>query len=123
MIIELHQTAPFRLARIACRKNSFTLDMAAHELRRFDLETDTWKVMKPPGLRSLGSFNFEQVYFDEMRAFTDALKGLAPYPKTWSEDRHLSDVLVAAEESWKRRGWVNVCDVEKTYDGRSWVRD
>ena len=79
--------------------------------------------MKPPGLRSLGSFNFEQVYFDEMRAFIDALLGSAPYPKTWSEDRHLSDVLVAAEESWKRRGWVNVSDVEKTYDGRSWVQD
>jgi hypothetical protein len=95
--------------------------MAAHELRRYDLETETWKVIKPPGLRSLGSFNFEQVYFDEMSAFVNALRGLAPYPKTWSEDRHLSDVLVAAEESWKRRAWVNVGDVEKTYDGRSWV--
>jgi predicted dehydrogenase len=123
MIIELHQTAPFRIARIACRKTSFTLDMAAHELRRFDLETDTWKIMKPPGLRSLGSFNFEQVYFDEMRAFTDALRGTAPYPKTWSDDRHLSDVLVAAEESWKRRAWVDIKDVETTYDGRSWVKE
>jgi hypothetical protein len=53
--------------------------------------------MKPPGLRSLGSFNFEQVYFDEMRAFI--------------------------EESGKRREWVNVSDVETTYDGRSWVQD
>lgn len=123
MIVELHQTAPFRIARVACRKNSFTLDMAAHELRRFDLQTETWKLMKPPGLRSLGSFNFEHVYLDEMRAFLDALQGVAPYPKTWSEDRHLSDVLVAAEESWKRRGWVDVSEVEKTYDGRSWVRD
>ena len=51
---------------------------------------------------SLGSFNFEQVYFDEMRAFLDALRGVGPYPKTWSDDRHLSDVLVAAEESWEK---------------------
>ncbi len=123
MIIELHQTAPFRVARIACRENSFTLDMAAHELRRYDLKADTWKILKPPGLRSLGSFNFEQVYFDEMRAFVDALQGRAEYPKTWAEDRHLSDVLVAAEMSWKERSWIDVSSVEKTYDGRSWVRD
>jgi predicted dehydrogenase len=121
MIIELHQPAPFRVARIACRKSSFTLDMAAHELRRYELETDSWKIMKPPGLRSLGSFNFEQVYFDEMRSLFDALQGRAPFPKTWAEDRHLSDVLVAAEESWKRRAWVNVSEVEKTYDGQSWI--
>jgi len=123
VIIELHQVAPFRIARIACRKKSFTLDMAAHELRRFDLEKDTWKIIKPPGLRSLGSFNFEQVYFDEMRAFRDALKGTAPYPKSWSDDRHLSDVLVAAEESWKRRAWVDVSEMEKTYDGRCWINE
>jgi predicted dehydrogenase len=122
MIIELHQTAPFRVARIACRENSFTLDMAAHELRRYDLKTDTWKILKPPGIRSLGSFNFEQVYSNEMSAFVEALKGRAPYPKTWAEDRHLSDVLVAAELSWNERKWIDVSDVEKTYDGRSWVR-
>jgi predicted dehydrogenase len=121
MNIELHQVAPFRLARVACRKNSFTLDMVNHELRRYDLETDSWKIIKPPGLRSLGSFDFEQIYFNEMRAFADALAGRAPFPKTWADDRHLSDVLVAAEQSWKERGWVTVKEVEKTYDGRSWV--
>ena len=119
--IELHQVAPFRMARIACRKNSFTLDMVTHELRRYDLETDNWKIIKPPGLRSLGSFNFEQIYFDEMQAFVNALEGRAKYPKTWADDRHLSDVLVAAEQSWKRRAWVTVKEVENTYDGRSWV--
>jgi len=95
--------------------------MAAHELRRYDLKADTWKMLKPPGIRSLGSFNFEQVYSDEMRAFVDALRGRKAYPKTWAEDRHLSDVLVAAELSWKERRWINVSDVEKTYDGRSWI--
>lgn len=119
--IELHQVAPFRLARIACKKTSFTLDMAAHELRRYDLESDTWKIMKPPGLRSLGSFNFEQIYLDEMKAFLDALEGRKAYPKSWADDRHLSDVLVAAEASWKRRAWIRVADVAEAYDGRSWV--
>ena len=121
MIIELHQPSPFRIARVACRKHSFTLDMAAHELRRFDLESDTWKILKPPGIRSLGSFNFEQVYFDEMRALIDALQGNAAYPKSWDDDRHLSDVLAAAEESWKRRAWVNISEIAASYDGRSWI--
>ena len=114
---EIHQVAPFRIGRVAARKTSFTLDMTAHELRRYDLATDTWKVLKPPGLRSLGSFDFEQTYLAEMRAFVDAVAGRKPFPKTWPEERHLSDVLYAAEESDRRRAWVEVADVADAYDG------
>jgi predicted dehydrogenase len=121
LIVELHQVAPFRIGRVACRQQSFLLDMATHELRRYDLETDSWRFLKPPGIRSLGSFDFEQIYFAEIKSFIDALEGRSIYPKSWAEDRHLSNVLYAAEESWRRRSWVTVTDVENAYDGRSWT--
>ncbi len=114
---EIHQVAPFRIGRIACRDRSFTLDMSAHELRRYELATDTWKILKSPGLRSLGSFDFEQTYLAEMRAFVQAVAGEKEFPKTWSDERHLSDVLYAAEESHRRRAWVDVAEIENAYEG------
>jgi hypothetical protein len=72
-------------------------------------------------MRVMGSFAYEDIYAAELRAFVEALAGRAPYPKSWAVDRHLSDVLVAAEESWRRRAWVAVADVADAYDGLSWV--
>ena len=118
LLVELHQVAPFRMARIACRETSFTIDMSVHELRRYDLASDSWRIMKPPGIRSLGSFDFEQIYLAEIGAFVDALQGKTRYPKSWADDRHLSDVLYALEESHRRRGWVSVAEVAQAYDGR-----
>jgi predicted dehydrogenase len=115
--VELHQVAPFRVGRIACRRSSFILDMAAHELRHYDLETDTWDSMKAPSVRDQGPFDFEQVYLAEIKAFVDAIETESKYPKTWAEHRHLSNVLIAAEESWRRRTWVDVAEAESLYDG------
>ena len=120
---EVHQVAPFRVGRVSCRRQSFFLDMTAHELRRYDLEADAWRILKPPGLRSLGSFDFEQTYRAEIQAFVSQLEGRTAYPKTWADDRHLSDVLYAAEESWRRRAWVDVKEVALAYDGLSWAAD
>ncbi len=122
LTIEMHQLAPFRQARVSCRDHSFLLDLASHELRRYDRVADSWRITKPTGTRALGSFHYEQVYREEIRAFADGLEGGA-YPKTWVEDRHASDVLVAAEQSALRRAWVTVAEVGSTYDGRSWVEE
>jgi len=117
LLIELHQVAPFRIGRVACRETSFTLDMAAHELRRYDRASDAWRILKPPGLRSLGSFDFEQIYLSEIRAFCAAVETGAAFPKTWADERHLSNVLFAAERSWRLKEWVSVGNVEGDYDG------
>jgi len=121
LLVELHQVAPFRVGRVACRRHSFLLDMAAHELRRYDLEGDSWRIIKPPGMRTFSSFDFEQVYLGEIKAFVEALEGRRTYPKSWADDRHLSNILYAAEESWRRRSWVSIVEVEPLYDGRSLI--
>jgi hypothetical protein len=59
------------------------------------------------------------VYAAEMRAFVAAVEGKALYPKTWAEDRHLSDVLMSAEQSAREGRWVRVADLSATYDGLS----
>jgi predicted dehydrogenase len=123
MNIELHQVAPFREGRVSCREQSFVLDLGAHELKRYDLATDSWRFIKPPGLRSLGSFDFEGVYLAEMRGFVDALEGRAPFVKSWEEDRHLSNLLYAAEESWRRREWVTLAEAEGAYEGVDLLAD
>jgi predicted dehydrogenase len=101
LVIELHQRAPFRLARISCTSAGYHVDVAAHELRRFDDETG-WSVV------ARGPESFERVYHDEIAAFAAAVAGEAAYPKTWREDRHLADVLVAAELSQSRGTRVEV---------------
>lgn len=122
LTVELHHVAPFRVGRVSCRRHGFVLDLAAHELRRYDADVDSWKMIKPPGLRSLGSFDFESVYLAEIHAFVDALEGRAHFPKTWEEDRQLSNILYAGEESWRRREWVTLEEAEELYDGLD-VRD
>ena len=117
LMIEVHEVAPFRVSRVSCRRESFLLDMAAHELRYYDLETDSWRFIRPPPMHSPGSFDFEQVYLAEVRAFIDAIETCSKYPKTWAEDRHLSNILYAAEESWRRRAWVDIEEAESLYDG------
>lgn len=112
LVIELHQRAPFRLARISCSSAGFVVDVSAHELRRFDPAAG-WTVVER------GPADFEQVYRDEIAAFAAAVVGEAPYPKTWQEDRHLSDVLVAAELSHRRGARVEVAEAAGSYDGRS----
>ena len=123
LIIEMHQLAPSRQARVSCRDHSFVLDLGAHELKRYDRASDSWRIEKPAGTRALGSFHYEQIYRDEIRAFADDLEGRREYPKTWAEDRHASNALFAAEESARRRSWIAVADVEPSYDGRSWVTE
>lgn len=116
LIVELHQVAPFRVGRISCVEDAFTVEMGSHELSWYRKETDSWRRIKPAGMRTLGSFDFEDIYRAEIGAFADALAG-ASYPKSWADDRHLSNILFAAEESWTRRSWVTIEEVESMYDG------
>ncbi len=117
--VELHQVAPFRTGRVSCENQSFALDLTVPEMRRYDRETDTWRVLKPKGTRALGTYDWEHAYLEEMAAFVDDLEGRGQYPKSWSDDRHLSDVLAAAEESWRRRAWVDVREAAESYDGHT----
>jgi predicted dehydrogenase len=67
----------------------------------------------------VSSSDLERVYAAEMRAFMASVGEGALYPKTWGEDRHLSDILIAAEQSAQQRRWVRVSDVSTMYDGLS----
>ena len=121
--VEMHQLTPYRQVRLSAESESALLDMTVHELRLYERSTDSWRIRKPAGSRALGSFHYEQIYREEIEAFVDALSGRSEYPKTWSEDRHASNVLYAAEESARRRAWVDVAAVEASYDGCSWASE
>jgi predicted dehydrogenase len=94
------------------------VDFNTDTLRQFDAAMGRWE---PVPLREseVASSDLERVYAAEMRAFMAAVGENAPYPKTWGEDRHLSDVLIAAERSAQEERWVRVRDVSATYDGLS----
>jgi predicted dehydrogenase len=122
LLVELHQASPFRVARISGSGHALALDLTAQELRIYDLKHDAWRKLRPPVPRLRGDFNLEDVYFDEIAGFMDALAG-TPYPKSWADDRHLSNILYAAELSASRRQWVTIEEAETLYDGLDWWRE
>ncbi len=117
--VELHRVAPSRSLQIAAQRHSFSLDLAAHELRSYSAEHGKWSSMMAPGVNEARTFQFEDVYRAEIACFVSALRG-GTYPKTWRDDRHLSNILFAAEQSAARRAWVSVAEAEALYDGFDW---
>lgn len=113
LIIELHQIAPVRRARVSGVDFNFALDLLAPELERRTLAggISTWTASDH------GPFDFETVYRAEIVAFAEAVIHGAIYPKTWADDRHLSDVLVAAEHSDRQGTWVDVASIAASYEG------
>lgn len=88
--IELHQPAPVRHLRVGLEESAIVLDAVAGSLTDCGPGAETIVERHDP--------SWEPVYASEMAAFVDALSG-GPYPKNWVEERHLYDVLVAAERS------------------------
>lgn len=119
MQVEVHHVEPFRIARISCAGASYALDLGRHELRCYSAVGDTERCFRAPGSRPFESFDFEDVYRSEIAAFVAAVRGEAGYDKTWARDRHLSDILFAAEVSHARRAWVEVDEAHGLYDGLS----
>lgn len=117
LLVELHQASPFRVLRVSCTGHALHLDFARHEVEWYTQETDSWRRLRAPGLRTFGGFNFEDVYASEIAQFAAAVRDDAPAPKSWAEDRHLSNVLFAAEESARRRSLVTIEEAERLYDG------
>lgn len=114
MAMELHQQAPFKTVRLAHRKESFTLEPDGGSLTRHRLDAEDRALSDgcgPPGV------DREQVYLREIEAFAEALAGGPPFPKSWQEERHLSDVLCAAERSEHTGARVRVTDVHDAYTG------
>jgi predicted dehydrogenase len=120
MSIELHHVLPARLTRVSLASQELMLDMGAEVLTVFDKTSDSWRQIKPAPLVQNWGFSFEHVYREEIRRFVAALTG-EPYPKSWAEDRHLSDVLYAAELSSATGRAVTVREVAGAYDGVSWA--
>jgi len=115
LAIELHQQAPFKTVRLAHREESFTLDLLnGGSLIRHRLGPEDRGMSEADGPAGVDR---EQVYLHEIRAFAEAVAGGRPYPKSWGEDRHLSDVLCAAERSERSGARVRVADVHDAYAG------
>jgi predicted dehydrogenase len=118
MRVELHREAPARLATICARDVSYQVNFNTDTLSRFSAAAENWELV-PLRETEAASADLERVYAAEMRAFMAAVRHEIPYPKTWGEDRHLSDVLIAAERSARDGRCVRICDVSGTYDGLS----
>jgi predicted dehydrogenase len=112
--MELHQQAPYKVVRIAHREESFTLDLLDGTLLAHRLGPDAQPVSRPLAPRGVDR---DDVYRSELRAFLEAVAGGRAYPKSWAEDRHLSDVLCAAEVSAHTGARVAVADVHDAYTG------
>lgn len=110
--MELHQQAPFKLVRLAHRHESFTMDLLQGSLVAHRLHHDHSPLSERIDVEAVDR---EHVYLEEIQAFLQALTDGRPYPKSWEEDRHLSDVLCAAEVSQSIGARVLVANVRGTY--------
>lgn len=99
LTVELHQPAATRVTRVGFEERALVLDASVARL--------TEVVESGSATLEETSPSWEPIYEDEMRAFVSALSG-EPYPKTWADERHLYDVLAAAEESARTGGVVDV---------------
>lgn len=122
LTIELHQVAPFRTTRIALQDDALLLSLGDGRLEHYARETGTWSRETPQSYRGRYGFYFEDIYSQEIRTYLEALAG-KPYPKTWEEDRHLSDILFAAELSSREGREIAIADIANSYDGFSWIGD
>ena len=114
IVMELHQQAPLKLVRFAHSEQSFTLDMLAGTVTAHRLGPDDEPLSEPFGPQHVDR---QRVYLEEIRAFTEAVAAGRPYPKSWAEDRHHSDVLCAAERSEQTGARVRVAEVAGAYEG------
>ena len=114
MTLELHHLAPFKIMRLSHREESFTLELYSGSLVGHRLGPDGRVMSEAIGPTGVDR---EQVYLSEIRAFADAVVAGRPYPKSWQEDRHLSDVLCATELSEQSGARVRVADVHDAYTG------
>jgi predicted dehydrogenase len=115
--IELHQCKPFRKGVISFLNHNVTFDVERCEGWVFDRKEDTHRYLKPKDLKTLTTFDLERVYRAEIEAFAASVERKVPYVKTWKEDRHLSDILIAVEKSLVTKSWVNVSEVSNSYSG------
>lgn len=116
--VELHREAPSRRATVCAPETSYRVDFENNSLLRFDSALRTWSAEDLPEAPT-SSRDLERVYAAEITSFAEAVAGIASYPKSWAEDRHLSDILVAAERSSTERRWVDIKEVSTSYDGLS----
>ena len=98
--------------------SSVALDFDSDSLTSFDPAVGAWSALRVPQSTQARN-DLEQVYAAEISAFVAAVEGSAEYPKSWAEDRHLSDVLVAAELSHRQGRIVSVNEVADSYTGDS----
>ena len=113
LTVELDQLAPETTTRIAAEDLVLALDLQAQRLHRYESGSSEWI----PDAGDHGAVDLESVYLAEIEAFASAVGGASRYPKTWAEERHLSDVLYAAESSQESGCWVKVEEVSAQYDG------
>lgn len=122
LAVELHHVLPARVTRVSLRQEELVLDMSAQILTVFEKESESSRTITPAPLLQNWGFCFEHVYYEEIQQFVAALSG-GRYPKSWAEDRHLSDVLYAAERSSSLGCAVDIRTIEATYDGITWTHE
>jgi predicted dehydrogenase len=120
MAVELHQITPIRETRVAMRNDTLVLQIGDGKLDHFSRPAGNQTTERPSSYRGRWGFYFEDIYREEIASWISALNG-TPYLKTWSDDRHLSDILYAAELSSKTGKRVAIAEIGDAYDGLSWI--
>lgn len=118
--VELHQVSPVRETRVAMRDDTLVLQIGEGRLDHFNRSSGCQTTSRPTSYRGRWGFYFEDIYRKEIENWVGALNG-DKYVKSWSDDRHLSDILYAAELSSLSGRRVSISEIANVYDGLSWI--
>jgi predicted dehydrogenase len=125
IVIELSSVVPKREIIISCFEKNYSLETSSDSTKtsqgsiaEYNYASDSWKYYYPESRKIKGGFDFEEVYTNEIEMFYNAISTKKlKYPKSWEDDRHLSNILFASEESDKKGKWIKIKDVENKYVG------
>jgi len=97
LLVDVVARTPVRVCRILGERGSILWDWNTYCVRVYDAPKNTWQ--EYPAGKGFHGFSAEQMYQEEMSQFLRAIRGEAPYGYSFSDDRRVLDVLLAAERA------------------------
>jgi predicted dehydrogenase len=102
LMVDVLARFPVRSLRLVAQKGTIEWVADTKVVKVYSADTGEWASRREPEPRIEQGYTHlspEAMYVDEMRAYTDACIGKAPFPYSMQEDHRLLEILHAAERS------------------------
>lgn len=100
LTVDVVSRVPYRTFRLLGEHGVIEWAWSDKRVRLYRADDRGWtEFPEPPGIVEDGYLASEDMYIEEMRCFTEAIRGERLYPYTFADDKRILDLLYAAERS------------------------